>query len=171
MGETCPCNFHHSGWLRASALTFPLIFLVGVKWSCLRIDKQVVPPEGGADQEKAWLVHLKEMVHLKELVHLKVFPPEGGAGRAPFALHPGQRRGQEALFWHGEALFCHEALFCQKSLSCPKALFWQKALFWHGAFPILFLNFHAKVFEGVAKSRFLLKAVVFKSQKRVRTRF
>ena len=39
-----PCNFHPSGWLRASALTCRLISLVGVKWSCLRIDKQAFPP-------------------------------------------------------------------------------------------------------------------------------
>ena len=32
-------------------------------------------------------------------------------------------------------------------------------------------NSHAKVFEGVAKSHFLLKAVVFTSQKRVLIRF
>jgi hypothetical protein len=38
-GETCPCNFHPSGWSRASALARCLISLVGVKWSCLRIDE------------------------------------------------------------------------------------------------------------------------------------
>ena len=43
-GETCPCNFHPSGWFRASALTCRLISLVGVKWSCLQIDKQAFPP-------------------------------------------------------------------------------------------------------------------------------
>jgi hypothetical protein len=33
------------------------------------------------------------------------------------------------------------------------------------------VTYHAGVFDGVAKSHFLLKAVVFKSQKRVLTRF
>jgi len=42
-GETSPCNFHPSGWLRASALTCRLISLVGVKWSCLRINKAFPP--------------------------------------------------------------------------------------------------------------------------------
>ena len=42
--ETCPCNFHPLGWLRASALTCRLISLVSVKWSCLRINKQAFPP-------------------------------------------------------------------------------------------------------------------------------
>ena len=37
-------DFHPSGWLRASALTCRLIPLVGVKWSCLRINKQAFPP-------------------------------------------------------------------------------------------------------------------------------
>ena len=37
------CNFHPLGWLWASALTCRLISLVGVKWSCLRIDKQAFP--------------------------------------------------------------------------------------------------------------------------------
>jgi hypothetical protein len=36
----CPCNFHPPGWLRVSALSCRLISLVGVKWSCLRFDKQ-----------------------------------------------------------------------------------------------------------------------------------
>ena len=40
VGETCLCRFHPSGWLRASALTCRSISLVGVKWSCLRINKQ-----------------------------------------------------------------------------------------------------------------------------------
>jgi len=44
VGETFPCNLHPSGWGRASALTCRLISLVGVKWSCLRINKQAVPP-------------------------------------------------------------------------------------------------------------------------------
>jgi len=35
-----PCNFHPSGWLRASALTCRLISLVGVTWSYFRIDQQ-----------------------------------------------------------------------------------------------------------------------------------
>ena len=39
-----PCNFHPSGWLRASALTRRLVSLVGVKWSCLRINKQAFAP-------------------------------------------------------------------------------------------------------------------------------
>ena len=43
-GERCPCNFHPSEWLRASVLTCRLISLVGVKWTCLRIDKQAFPP-------------------------------------------------------------------------------------------------------------------------------
>ena len=34
---------HPSGWLQASALTYCLISLVGVKWSCLRIDKKLSP--------------------------------------------------------------------------------------------------------------------------------
>ena len=42
-GETCPCNFHPSGWLRARALTCRLISLVGMKWSCLRINKVASP--------------------------------------------------------------------------------------------------------------------------------
>ena len=45
MGETCPCNFHPSGWLQAGALTFRLISLVAVKWSCLRINKQAILPK------------------------------------------------------------------------------------------------------------------------------
>ena len=43
VGETCPCNFHPSGLLRASALTCRSISLVGVKWSCLRINEQAIP--------------------------------------------------------------------------------------------------------------------------------
>ena len=43
VGEMCPCNFHPSGWLRASAFTCRLIFLVGVKKVCLRINKQAFP--------------------------------------------------------------------------------------------------------------------------------
>ena len=43
MGETCPCSFHSSGWLWASVLTCRFISLVGVKWSCLRINKQAFP--------------------------------------------------------------------------------------------------------------------------------
>ena len=43
VGATCLCRFHPSGWLRASALTCRLISLVGVKWSCLRINKQAFP--------------------------------------------------------------------------------------------------------------------------------
>ena len=52
-GETCPCNCHPSGWLRASALTCRLISLVGVKWSCLRINKQAFPPLQEAAQRFA----------------------------------------------------------------------------------------------------------------------
>jgi hypothetical protein len=37
--------------------------------------------------------------------------------------------------------------------------------------PGLAPTYHARVLEGVAKSHFLLKAVGFKSQKRVVTRF
>jgi len=37
-------RFHPSGWLRAGVLTCRLISLVGVKWSCLRINKQAFPP-------------------------------------------------------------------------------------------------------------------------------
>ena len=44
VGETCPCICHPSGWLRTSALTCRWISLVGVKWSCLLIDKQSFPP-------------------------------------------------------------------------------------------------------------------------------
>jgi len=47
VGETCPCNFHPSGWLRASARTCRLISLVGVKWPCLRINKPASPPQDG----------------------------------------------------------------------------------------------------------------------------
>ena len=36
-----------SGWLRTSALTCRLISLVGVTWSCLRINKQASPPHSG----------------------------------------------------------------------------------------------------------------------------
>ena len=43
VGETCPCNFHPLGWLRASALPSRLISLVGVKWSCSRINTQASP--------------------------------------------------------------------------------------------------------------------------------
>ena len=39
-----PFNFYPSGWLRASALPCRLISLVGVKRSCLRIDKQAFTP-------------------------------------------------------------------------------------------------------------------------------
>ena len=40
LDRLCP-----SGWLRAvSALTSRLIFLAGVKWSCLRIDEPACPP-------------------------------------------------------------------------------------------------------------------------------
>jgi hypothetical protein len=42
-----PCNFHPrgpSGWQLASALTCRLISLVGVKWSCLRLNKKAFPP-------------------------------------------------------------------------------------------------------------------------------
>ena len=41
-GESCLCNFHPSGWLWASALPCRLISLVGVKWSCLRINEQAL---------------------------------------------------------------------------------------------------------------------------------
>ena len=53
MGQALPtlCNFHPSGWLRASALTCRLISLVGVKWSCLRIDKRAFPPRGGRAED------------------------------------------------------------------------------------------------------------------------
>ena len=45
-GESYPCYFHPSGWLRASALTCPQISLVGVKWSCFRINQRSSPPAG-----------------------------------------------------------------------------------------------------------------------------
>ena len=44
LSRSCPCNFHPSGWLRSSALTCRLISLVGVKWSCLQINKPAFPP-------------------------------------------------------------------------------------------------------------------------------
>jgi len=44
-GETWPCNFHPSGWLRARALTCRRISLVGVKWSRLRTNRQAFPPK------------------------------------------------------------------------------------------------------------------------------
>ena len=48
-------NIHPSGWLRASALTCRLISLVGVKWSCLRINKHAFRPlsTGPAEHEAA----------------------------------------------------------------------------------------------------------------------
>ena len=43
-----------SGWLRAlRALTSRLIFLAGVKWSCLRVNKPVFPPSTSTRSQHA----------------------------------------------------------------------------------------------------------------------
>jgi len=41
---------------QASALTYRLISLVGVKWSCLRINKQAFPPLPGGGEKRGKLV-------------------------------------------------------------------------------------------------------------------
>ena len=53
-GETCPSNFHPSGWLRASALTFHLIPHVGVfAYSSTSLAPcRFVPPWKKKDEEE-----------------------------------------------------------------------------------------------------------------------
>ena len=80
VGETCLCGFHPLGWLRASALTFRLISLVGVKWSCLRINKQASPPLqrylGNKNLVRAIISYkhsgsMKTTTHLDRMSHCK----------------------------------------------------------------------------------------------------